>query len=99
MPDQTLNLEIADSASIAHSSLGAEDRRIVDAWLEHLRRWPDDEFARSRSTPLEDEQDTHIFRAAGFIIAFRISDHTVIVLSIFREETLRLFKAAMKPSR
>lgn len=92
MVDELLNLDISEHARIAYSSLGADDRRRVDAWFNHLRNWRNDEFIRSRSDRLKSEDETYVLRTnMDIVIAFTIAHDTVTILSIFRDETLSKF--------
>jgi hypothetical protein len=96
MADNLLTVQLTNSAQIAVSSLGAEDRRLVEGWFEHLRHWGTDEFVRSQSRRLKPEEEVYTFPAIGsdLMIAFRVSEPVVNVLSIFRREWGRLFDAA-----
>src|SRR2546426_1153263 len=92
MPDDLLSLHVSEHARIAYSSLGPDDRRRVDAWFDHLRNWKNDEFIRSKSKPLQPEEDVYILRTStDIVIAFTMADDTVTVLSIFRNEAVSKF--------
>lgn len=95
MTEQLLTLQIDDSARIAYASLGADERRLVDAWFDHLRNWHHDEFVRSRSRRLKPDDDLYAFQTNSddLVIAFRIAGGAIHVLSIFRREWLRAFEA------
>ena len=93
MAESLLALEISDRASIAYSSLGQEDQRLLDAWFDHLRNWRNDEFVRSKSKRLSGDDEVFVFQTnSDLVIAFKIVGDTVTVLSIFRKEALRLFE-------
>src|SRR6266404_588998 len=95
MAEDLLNLHITERAEIAYSSLGSEERRLVDAWFDHLRNWRNDEFIRSRSKLLDSDEDIYVFQTStDIVIAFRIVGNEVIVLSIFHKEALRTFERA-----
>lgn len=92
MADNLMDLEITDQATIAYTSLGPEDRRLVDAWLDHLRNWRNDEFIRARSQRLASDQDIYVFQTStGIVIAFTLAGNQVRVLSLFRKEALQAF--------
>jgi hypothetical protein len=92
MIQDQLSLQVSEHARIAYSSLGADDRRRVDAWFDHLRNWRNDQFIRSRSNRLDSEDETYVLRTSmDIVIAFTISGDTVTILSIFRDETLNKF--------
>jgi hypothetical protein len=93
MAEDLLRLQLTEHARIAYTSLGSEDRRIVEAWFDHLRNWRNDEFIRSRSKRLKSADDIYTFQTSSdLVIAFKIVDGTVIVLSLFRKEALRSFE-------
>jgi hypothetical protein len=99
MAEDLLSLQITDHARIAYTALGPEDRRLVDAWFDHLRNWRSDEFIRSRSRRLKSEEEIYVFQTStDIIIAFKIDGNKVIVLSIFRKEALRTFESQREPS-
>jgi hypothetical protein len=88
-----LNLQLAEHAEIAYSTLGPEDRRLVDAWCDHLRNWRNDEFIRSRSKRLDSDEELYAFETSSdIVLVFKIVGKKVIVLSIFRKEALRSFE-------
>lgn len=94
MAEQLLDLELEEQAEIAFSSLRPEDRRQVEAWFDHLRNWHNDEFIRSRSRRLRADEEIYVTEtSAGLLIAFRIAGNQVVVLAIFRKESLRTFEA------
>ena len=93
MTEQLLNLEVTEHAKIARATLGPEDRRLVDAWFDHLRNWHNDEFIRSRSRLLKPKESVYTFETSSdIIIAFEIRENLVTVLSIFRKDSLRPFE-------
>jgi hypothetical protein len=94
MVEDQLSLQISEHARIAYSSLGADDRRRVDAWFDHLRNWRNDQFIRSKSSRLDSEDETYVLRTSmDLVIAFTVARDTVTILSIFRDETLNKFAA------
>jgi hypothetical protein len=87
-----LGLEITDHARIPYASLGSDDRRDVDAWIDHLRDWHDDEVIRSKARRLRGGEEIYIVPTNNdLFVAFEITRETVKVLSIYGEETLRAF--------
>ena len=93
MAEESLNLELTEHATIAYTALGAEDRRLVDAWFDHLRNWRHDDFIRSKSRRLKPDEETYVLQTSSdIIIAFKIAGTRVIVFSIFRKEALRKFE-------
>jgi hypothetical protein len=93
MAEDLLSVQIAEHAEIVYSTLGQEDRRLVDAWCDHLRNWRNDEFIRSRSRRLASDQEMYAFQTStDIVLVFEISGNKVTVLSIFREEALRSFE-------
>ena len=99
MAENLLLVQIAEHAKIAYSTLGPEDRRLVDAWCDHLRNWRNDEFIRSRSKRLVSDEEMYSFQTSSdIVLAFKIDGNKVIVLSIFRKEALRSFQAMAEQS-
>jgi hypothetical protein len=100
MADAPMNLQVTEQARMAYSSLGPDDRRLVDAWFDHLRNWRNDEFVRSRSRRLRADEDLYAFQTSSddIMIGFRINDSEITVLSIFRREWLRAFEAEVARS-
>ena len=98
MPASLLSLEVTEQAQIAYSSLGPEDRRVIDAWFDHLKNWQNDEFIRSHSRRVASAEGTYLFMTGrDLVIAFKIADDEVIVLSIFRQELLSKFGTTAEP--
>lgn len=95
MPTTTsMRVVLTEHAQAALSSLGDEDRRRVGGWLDHLRNWNSDDFVRSRSRRLASEDDTFVFRGdSELLLAFKIQDDDVVVLSLFRKDALQPFEA------
>lgn len=95
MTQDLLNLQMTEQAKVALSSLGPKDRGLVKAWFDHLRNWRNDDYIRSRSRRVELPDEAYVFETStDLAIAFKITGDAVIVLSIFRAETLRKFEAA-----
>ncbi len=97
-----LTLLLSEPAWVAYSSLGTEDRRLVDSWFEHLRNWKTDEFVRSRSRRLKPDEELYAFQTSSddLVIAFRVAAdvNEVTVLSIFRGEWVRPYRAEAERS-
>lgn len=94
MAEVLMSVEVSEPAEIAYSALGVEDQRRVDAWFDHLRNWRNDEFIRSKSRRLNTDKEIYAFQTGSdIILAFQIAGDKVIVLSIFRKESLRGFEA------
>ncbi len=99
MAENLLNLQISEQARIAYTSLGPEDRRLVEAWFDHLRNWRNDDFIRSKSKRLNPDEEIYVFQTStDIVIAFAITANEVTVLSIFRKETLRAFETMAERS-
>jgi hypothetical protein len=95
MAQDPLSLDISEPAQFAYSTLGPDERRLVDGWFEHLRNWHNDEFIRSKSKRLESDGEIYVFQtSADLVIAFEIAGSHVTVLSLFRKEALRKFATA-----
>lgn len=93
MIENLLNLQLSEQAIIAYDLLGSEERRLVDAWFDHLRNWRSDEFIRSRSKVIDSDEDLYVFQTSDdIVIAFRILGNEVTVVSIFRKDALRAFE-------
>ena len=92
MGNNLLSLEISDHARIPYSSLGPEDRRNIDVWLDQLRNWRNDEFLRSKAKRLRADEEFYIVDAGDdLFIAFEIIDDKMNLFSIYSKETLRAF--------
>lgn len=95
MSTELLNLDVTDHARIPYSALGQEERRIVDAWFDHLRNWKNDDFIRSKSKRLVSMENVYTFQTStDLVIAFKIDADRVQIMSIFRKEALRPFETA-----
>ncbi len=95
MAEELLTVEITEHARFAYSSMGPQDRRILDAWFDHLRNWRNDEFIRSRSKRVSANEEMYVFQTStDIVIVFRIDGSRVSVLSIYRAEALRAFEPA-----
>lgn len=96
MAEQLLTLRFELQVEYALSALGTEERRTVEGWFEHLRRWPADEFIRSRSRKLKPDEELYAFQtsSSNLIFAFSIEGDTATVLSIFTKEALAQVQAA-----
>ena len=94
MANDPMELHLTEHAKMAYSSLGPDDRRLIDASFEHLQNWRNDDFIRSQSKRLGSDENIYVFRTSTDIrIAFSITDNRLSVLSIFRKEALRTFEA------
>jgi hypothetical protein len=93
MVGDLLKTHITEPARFAISTLGDEDRRIVSAWIDHLRNWHHDEHIRSRSRPLtiDPTGPFALQTSTDIIIGFKVLDDEIVVLAIFREDALRTF--------
>ncbi len=99
MTGKLLNLQMSEGAEIAYSTLGADAHRRLGAWFDHLRHWRDDEFIRSNSRLLEPTEGIYVFQTGhDYFLVFKIADDNVIVLSIFREATVRKFQIKKEKS-
>jgi hypothetical protein len=81
-------------AEYALASLGHEERRRVEGWLEHIRHWPDDPLARARSRRLKPDEELYAFQAEGsnLIVFFTANGNEITVLSIANSGWLRYFQ-------
>jgi hypothetical protein len=92
MENNVLRIEISDHARIPYLSLGPEDRRNIDVWLDQLRNWRNDEFLRSKAKRLRADEEFYIVDAGDdLFIAFEIADDKLKLYSIYSRETLRKF--------
>lgn len=100
MTESLLTVRLTNSAQVALSSLGVEDRRLVDGWFEHLRHWHTDEFVRSRSRQLKPDEELYVFEtgSSDLMLAFRVAGDAVVVESIFNRDWLRVWRAGLEHS-
>jgi hypothetical protein len=100
MAESLLTVRPTISAQVALSSLGAEERRLVEGWFEHLRHWHTDEFVRSRSRRLTPDEELYAFETSSsdLMLAFRVAGDAVVVESIFNRDWLRAWKAGLEHS-
>jgi len=99
MAEDLLALQLTEHARIPYTTLGPEERRLVEAWFDHLRNWRNDEFIRSQSRRLKSDEEIYVFQTStDLVIAFQIAGNKVIVLSLFRKEALRTFEGMAEPS-
>ena len=91
-----LRIHITEPARFAISTLGEEDRRIVESWIDHLSHWHHDQDVRQRSRPLTaDPAGPFAFQTStDIIIGFKILEEEVEILAMFREESLKKFSEA-----
>lgn len=96
MAEQLLTLRFELQVEYALSALGANDRRIMEGWFEHLRRWHTDDFVRTRSRKLKPDEELYAFQSSSsnLIFAFSINGDEATILSIFTKETLAQVQAA-----
>ena len=92
MENNLLNVEISDHARIPYLSLGPEDRRNIDVWLDQLRNWRNDEFLRSKARRLKPDEEFYLVDVGDdLFIAFDIADDKLKLFSIYSRDTLRKF--------
>ena len=79
-----------------HTKLSADDRRIMEGWFEHLRRWRTDDFVRSRSRKLKPDEEVYAFQtnSSNLIFVFSLNADVATILSILTKETLEKFQGA-----
>jgi mRNA-degrading endonuclease RelE of RelBE toxin-antitoxin system len=77
---------------IALRTLGEEDRRKVQAWLDHLKNWENDEYVRKRSDKLASFDDVYVLRTStDFLIFFTLQRDQIVVNDIATKETVLSF--------
>ena len=93
MEENLLKLTVVDPARFSISTLDEYDARLVAGWLESLRRWRIDEYARTRSTRLKGDQERYLFRSptSDMMVAFAINGDEVVVKAILSKELYRQF--------
>lgn len=96
MEDKLLKLVVSDTAQFSISTLDEHDSRLVAGWLESLRRWRIDEYARNRSERLRKDEDLYLFRSPtnDMMPAFRLRGDEVVVEAILSKELFRQIQAA-----
>lgn len=95
MSEKLLTLRVTEHAELQLASLRADERRILDAWFDHLRNWHNDEFIRSKSKRLDSDEELQVFQTSSdLVIAFQIKGSEVVIRSIFHADALKGFEQA-----
>ena len=91
MEEKLLKLTVVDPARFSISTLDEHDGRLMAGWLESLRRWRIDDYARNRSTRMKADEDLYLFRSPtnDMMVAFSITGDEVVVKAILSKELYR----------
>jgi hypothetical protein len=74
---------------IALRTLGADERRKVQAWFDHLGNWENDSFVRECSHKLNAAEEVYVLKADGEIrIFFRLEGDRITPLDLATKATL-----------
>ena len=100
MAEEVLKLTFAEPARFQISTLGPEDGRLISNWLESIRRWHSDDFARTRSVRLRPDEELYMFSTdvSDLMIAFRLTDTEVVVEAIVNKHLVKMFERAAQGS-
>jgi hypothetical protein len=96
MAEQLLKLRFERHVEFSLSTLGDNDRRIMEGWFESLRRWHTDDFVRSRSRLFKADEEIYVFQtdSSNLIFAFTIRGDEATVLAILTKEMVEQFRKA-----
>ncbi len=86
-----MNFQIDTAAEIAIRTLGEEDRRKVQALIEHLKRWDQDSTIRSLAHKLDlpGADDVYVLTTTtDLVIFFTVNDGTLEITDIARRASL-----------
>ncbi len=86
---------LTQPVEIALRTLGEEDRRKVQAWLDHIENWETDSFVRKHSHKLESAEGVHVLRTStDYRIFFTVEQDRIVVLDIATRATIMKFSHA-----
>lgn len=91
-----MSVAVSSAAKIALAGLPDDERRRVQLWLEHLRKWGADAEIQEHSTRLfpEEEPNLYVLRTASDVrIFFTVGDDEITVVDIARRDALRTVQA------
>jgi hypothetical protein len=96
MAEQLLTVRLDRHVEFSLSTLGDEDRRIMEGWFEYLKRWHTDDFIRSRSRKLKPDEELYAFQtdSSHLIFAFSIKGDEATVHAILTKEAVEQFRKA-----
>jgi hypothetical protein len=85
-----MKLIIAEPVRIALNTLSNGDRQRVQAWLDRLRNWENDQFVQSQSVSLDlGGREVRMLRTSTDLrIFYTIDQDTITVLDVARKETI-----------
>jgi mRNA-degrading endonuclease RelE of RelBE toxin-antitoxin system len=87
-----MKLVLNEQVNTALAGLGQDDRSRVQTWLQYLRNWDTDKFAKENSIDLAIVgRSVYVFRTStGLRIFFTVdqSEDTITVLDIATKETI-----------
>jgi len=89
----------SESVRIALRTLGEQDRRRVEAWLDHLGNWENDEFVRAQSHRLPSDGNTYVLGTGSDLrVFFTVTKDGIVILDVARKAALQGFAGAADQS-
>jgi mRNA-degrading endonuclease RelE of RelBE toxin-antitoxin system len=85
-----MQVETTPSAEIVIRALTEDDRQQVDAWLQHLKNWSDNSFAKLRTKKLA-KGDLYVLKATTDLrIYFHIDEanQSITVVDVAKHSVL-----------
>src|SRR5205823_9485446 len=87
-----MKVELTYPAWIAITTLKVDDRRDVEAWLDHLKNWENDEIARANSKRLAGEEPLYLLKTnTDLRLFFEVRGDEITVLDVARQDTIDMF--------
>jgi mRNA-degrading endonuclease RelE of RelBE toxin-antitoxin system len=90
-----MQLVFSERVKIYLNTLSHDDRQRANTWLDYLRNWEEDPFAKSRSVALNVQgQAMYLFRTTSEIRIFYTVDlksKTITVIDLTTKDTILAF--------
>jgi mRNA-degrading endonuclease RelE of RelBE toxin-antitoxin system len=85
----SMNVTVAEPAQIILRNMSEDDRRKVGAWIDYLKRWDTDPFAKQHSKKLDTSDNVYMLLTSTDIrIFFALEEDTITVLDLARKATI-----------
>jgi hypothetical protein len=78
-----MNLMLTPPVEVALQALGPPERRKVDAWLERLKNWDNDQEIRLRAGRTASADNVYVVgMRTGVKISFRVENDRLVILNV-----------------
>jgi hypothetical protein len=86
-----MNVIVSEPAQIVLRNASEDERRRVWAWIDHLKRWETDAFARNHSKKLDSDDTYMLLTTSDVRIFFTLVGETITVLDVAKKDTIVRF--------